>query len=136
MKLYSAAIVLAGTLIAHGQAQAQDVTARALSGTVSLSSGFTPDPHRVELIAGGPNSVARLGSGCVGYVSQSPDFELRYTAGSFPLAFRTVAETDTTLVINGPDGRWYCNDDGFAEGDAEVLFNSPASGTNHVWEGS
>lgn len=71
MKLHGAVIIVAGTLIAHGQAQGQDLGARALSGTASLSAGFTPDPHRVGLIVGGPNSVARLGSDCVGCVSQS-----------------------------------------------------------------
>lgn len=136
MKHYSVAVVLAGALIFHGSAQAQDTSARALSGTVSLSAGFTPDPHRVELTSGGPNPVARLGNSCVGYVSSSPDFELQYTAGSLPLIFRTIAENDTTLVINGPDGRWYCDDDGYDEGDAEVVFSSPASGTYDVWVGS
>lgn len=136
MKLFSAAVVLAGALAYHGAALAQDPSARALSGTVNLSSGFTPDPHRVELTSGGPNSVARLGGGCVGYVSNSPDFELQYSAGSLPLIFRTVASNDTTLVINGPDGRWYCDDDGYDEGDAEVVFNSPASGAYDVWVGS
>ena len=24
----------------------------------------------------------------------------------------TEGNSDTTLAINGPDGRWYCNDDG------------------------
>lgn len=136
MKLYSVAIALAGALIVHGQAQAQDPSAGAISGTISLSSGFTPDPHRVEVTSGGPNSAARLGNGCVGYVSSSPDFELRYTAGSLPLIFRTISSNDTTLVINGPDGRWYCDDDGYDEGDAEVVFSSPASGTYDVWVGS
>lgn len=136
MKRYCAAVVLAGSMVCHGAAQAQDSTLPALSGTVSLSSGFTPDPYRVELTSGGPNSVSRLGGGCVGYVSESPDFELRYSAGSLPLIFRTIAGSDTTLVINGPDGRWYCNDDGYAEGDAEVSFASPVSGTYDVWVGS
>lgn len=136
MKLYKVAMAMAGTLLVHGAAYAQDPGARALSGTVNLTSGFTPDPHRVELTSGGPNSVARLGNGCVGYVSTSPDFELRYTAGSLPLIFRTIAENDTTLVINGPDGRWHCDDDGYDEGDAEVVFSNPASGTYDVWVGS
>lgn len=136
MKRYGVVLALAGALVAHGSVQAQDTSAQALSGTVSLSSGFTPDPYRVELISGGPNSVERLGGSCVGYVSNSPDFELQYSAGSLPLIFRTVAENDTTLVINGPDGRWYCDDDGYDEGDAEVFFSSPASGTYDVWVGS
>jgi hypothetical protein len=136
MKRFTAAAVLAGAFLLHGPALAQDASAQALSGTVSLTSGFTPDPHRVELTSGGPNNVSRLGDSCVGYVSSSPDFELQYTAGSLPLIFRTVAENDTTLVINGPDGRWYCDDDSYAEGDAEVVFGDPSTGTYDVWVGS
>ena len=50
--------------------------------------------------------------------------------------FRTRSSTDTTLIINGPDNRWYCDDDSWGDGDAEVRFNRPASGTYDVWIGT
>lgn len=117
-------------------AAAQDVTARPLSGSIRLSVDFLPDPHSVSLTSGGPNPASRLGSGCAGYVSSAPNVEVTYTAGSAPLLFRTVTEGDTTLVINGPDGRWYCDDDGYEDGDAQVRFADPRSGTYDVWIGS
>ena len=61
---------------------------------------------------------------------------MTYSAGSLPLVFRTRSSTDTTLIINGPAGRWYCDDDSWGDGDAEVRFNRPASGTYDVWVGT
>ena len=52
-----------------------------------------------------------IANGCVGMVARAPDFQLTYGAGSLPLIFGVTSENDTTLVINGPDGRWYCDDD-------------------------
>ena len=50
--------------------------------------------------------------------------------------FRTRSSTDTTLIINGPDGRWYCDDDSWGDGDAEVRFNKPDSGAYDIWIGT
>ena len=47
-----------------------------------------------------------------------------------------LSSTDTTLIINGPDGRWYCDDDSWGDGDAEVRFNKPSSGTYDIWIGT
>jgi hypothetical protein len=58
-----------------------------------------------------------------------------YSAGSLPLVFRTMSGADTTLIINGPDGQWYCDDDSFGDGDAQVRFNRPQSGTYDIWVG-
>src|SRR5215217_3086723 len=92
-------------------AHAQDITAPARYGSVTLSSGFTPDPYRVELTAGGSIDASALGSPCRGSVAREPDFEVTYTAGSLPLYFYVNASADTTLVVNGPDSQWYCDDD-------------------------
>ena len=37
---------------------------------------------------------------------------LNYRAGSYPLIISVASRSDTTLVVNGPDGSWYCDDDG------------------------
>jgi len=50
--------------------------------------------------------------------------------------FRTISSSDTTLIINGPDGSWSCNDDGYGDGDAEVRFNRPQDGTYDIWIGT
>lgn len=137
MRFNALILSLAALPLMFGVAHAQDPRAPATYGSRSLQAGFTPDPQNINVTAGGSIQASSVGSGCSGTIAGSPDFELTYTAGSYPLIFRTVSSADTTLVINSPDGRWYCDDDGAAEGmNAEVRFNPPRSGTYDVWVGS
>jgi len=108
----------------------------AISGERSLSAGFSPDPYRIAILSGGRIDASGVASGCVGMISEAPDFQLTYQAGSLPLRFGVEAGGDTTLVINGPDGQWYCNDDSGGRTDPEVTFRKPQSGTYDVWIGA
>jgi len=119
-----------------GDGGSPDTTLTATFGEVSLSSGFTPDPHRVSLTAGGALSASNVSSSCQGSIATAPDYEITYSAGSLPLAIRTEANTDTTLVVNGPDGQWYCDDDSGGGTNAQVYFAKPASGTYDIWVGT
>ena len=119
-----------------GSANAQDAGLTADFGEISLTAGFTPDPYRVSVTAGGNIDGARLPGSCTGMISAAPDFEVTYDAGSLPLVFRTISTTDTTLIVNGPNGDWSCDDDSYGDGDAEVRFNKPADGTYDVWIGT
>lgn len=121
---------------AAAPALAQDASQTANFGEVSLSAGFTPDPHSVPMVAGGGIDASRLGNGCVGKISNAPDYQVTYTAGGLPLVFRTRSGEDTTLVINAPNGSWRCDDDSYGDGDAEVRFNNPQSGVYDVWVGT
>lgn len=129
-------IAAAASLMIAGPAMAQSAHLTANFGEISLSAGFTPDPYRVSMTAGGSINGARLPGSCLGNISEAPDFEVTYDAGSLPLVFRTISSSDTTLIINGPDGRWYCDDDSFGDLDAEVRFNRPQSGVYDVWVGT
>lgn len=131
-----AALAVLGAMAAAVPAFAQDASLDPNFGSRSLSAGFTPDPYSIDVVAGGDLDASYLGRGCVGKISDAPDFRLEYRAGGFPLAFRTRSGTDTTLVINGPDGRWFCDDDSWGDGDAEVRFNRPQSGIYDVWIGT
>ena len=123
--------------LAGGAAMAQSLSAPATYGSRTLGAGFTPDPYTVTLTAGGSIEASNVASSCAGSIANAPDFELTYTAGSLPLVIRTRSDADTTLVINGPDGRWYCDDDGGAEGmNAELRWGSPPSGTYDIWVGT
>lgn len=138
MKTLISALAFAA-LLAPGAAVAQNAGLTANFGEIRLSAGFTPDPHRVELTAGGSIDAytdTDLPGSCVGDISNAPDYEITYSAGSYPLVFRTRSSTDTTLIINGPDNRWYCDDDSWGDGDAEVRFNKPSSGTYDIWIGT
>lgn len=134
MKKAATAAILALACMA-GSAAAQDASRTATYGEVRLNAGFTPDPYTVNVQAGGSINGANLPGSCTGYIASAPDFEVTYSAGSFPLVFRTMSSEDTTLIINGPDGRWYCDDDSYGDGDAEVRFSRPMSGTYDIWVG-
>lgn len=126
----------AAVLLIAPAAQAQDTSATATYGSVRLNSGFTPDPHEVSLTAGGSIDASTIGSPCTGSIARAPDYELTYTSGSLPLYIYATASSDTTLVVNGPDGQWYCDDDSNGGTNPQVTFNTPRSGTYDIWVGT
>ena len=136
MLVRSLIVGAAALLLVAPAAQAQDTAAPATYGTVRLNSGFTPDPHSVNLTAGGSIDASTIGSPCTGSIARAPDFELTYTAGSLPLYIYATASSDTTLVVNGPDGQWYCDDDSNGGTNPQVTFNTPRSGTYDIWVGT
>jgi len=118
-------------------ATAQDYTEAPSFGSVTLQAGFSPDPHIRNLTAGGAIRAETRFSGCRGSIADAPDYSVYYTSGSLPLIFTVDSDRDTTLVINGPDTRWYCDDDG-AESPLNPLvrFDNPQSGRYDVWVGT
>jgi hypothetical protein len=118
-------------------AGAQDFNARPNYGTVTLRTGYTPDPHTTAVRAGGNLDAQRVSSNCRGFISSAPDVRLVYTSGSLPLIISASSRADTTLVVNAPDGSWYCDDDGGVSGlNPAVRFNRPASGRYEIWVGT
>jgi hypothetical protein len=118
-------------------ASAQNWQASPSYGETYLSSGFTPDPHSVRLSAGGSIRAQDRFSDCRGYIADAPDYRLQYSAGSLPLYLNVDSDTDTTLVVNGPDGRWYCDDDGADEALNPLLYwSNPPSGQYDIWVGT
>ena len=107
-------------------------------GSTALTSGFAPDPVSVSVTSGGDVDASYLGSGCSGYATSAPDFGVNYTSGAFPtLRFYFVASSgDTTLIINSPNGTWYCVDDSFGTLNPTIDFQAPSSGRYDVWVGS
>ncbi|MEA3029876.1 MAG: hypothetical protein QOJ53_2359 [Sphingomonadales bacterium] len=116
---------------------AQNTNADPNYGTVTLRTGFTPDPRVVSLRAGGDIDASNAGSGCSGFITNAPDVRLVYSGGSLPLIISVAASSDTTLVVNGPDGRFYCDDDGGVGGlNPSVRFSNPQSGRYEIWVGT
>ena len=117
-------------------ALAQDLSAEPSYGDVSLSAGFTPDPYVVSLRAGGSiDASTTIHAGCPGFIAAAPDFDLYYNAGSLPLIITTEADADTTLIVNAPDGEWYCDDDGGPGVNPQLRFAQPWTGTYNIWVG-
>ena len=120
----------------QGSASDIDPRAQPAYGSVSLTAGFTPDPYTHSLLAGGSNEASLLGESCLGTIATAPDFRLNYRSGSFPLYIRSKSDGDTTLAVNGPDGQWYCDDDGGDGLNAQVWFQDPASGQYDIYVGT
>jgi len=132
--LRRAACALAVVLVPAG-AGAQNISAQPVYGTLNLSAGFTPDPQRVQLAAGGGDRVS-LG-GCTTYINgRAPDVDLNYSAGGYALTISAESSSDVMLLVNTPDGNWHCNDDGGDGLDPVLRFSSPQSGQYNIWVGT
>ncbi len=135
VRTVAAGIALAAA--AAGVAVAQDYRLNPTYGTINLSAGFLPDPQVMPLQSGGQIDAQRVSSSCRGFIANAPDVRLNYSAGSYPLIISVNSNSDTTLVVNGPDGSWYCDDDGGVQGlNPSLRFGSPASGQYDIWVGT
>lgn len=130
------AVALLAATAALAQA-GPDFTLNPTFGEVTLEGGFTPDPHTMALVAGGEidAATANLGAGCGGFIAAAPDYRLQYSPTTYPLTILALADADTTLVVNGPDGAWYCDDDSWGELNPLVTFASPMAGQYDIWIG-
>lgn len=117
--------------------------------TIRITQAFNiqPDPRRVPMPStGGAVDVSSFDVGCAGWSGSDPDIVLTYTdvdgsqAGSSGLPLRVLVEadgSDTTLIVNDPYGRWYCNDN-WAEGKIDPLltFLDAGYGIYDIWVGT
>lgn len=114
-----------------------DFTQPAIFGNASLRTGFQPDPYRIDIVSGGVHRASSVRSGCAGWVAGAPDFQLEFAAGSLPLIISAASDSDTTLLVNDPNGNWHCDDDGGNAGlNPALTFNNAASGVYDIWIGS
>ncbi len=105
-------------------------------GSVSLRASFTPDPYRAAIITGGSVNVDDFLTGdCVGYAAEAPDFNIRLTSSLRYIRFYFDSSEDTTMVINDPNGDWYCDDNSGPGSDPQIAFSRPVAGTYNVWIG-
>ncbi len=118
-------------------AVAQNYNLNPTYGTAALSGGFTPDPYVVNLQSGGNINASSISPSCRGFIANAPDVRLNWRSGSLPLIISVNASADTTLVVNAPDGSWYCDDDGGNRGlNPAIRFNNPQSGQYDIWVGT
>jgi len=111
-------------------------------GSVDLSAGFLPDPFEVNITSGGAVDVYSdlVVDACIGWASEAPDLRLNWTGEASELFIYFLAEdldADTTLIINAPDGMWYCNDDAHPDTfNPLIQFFNPEQGQYDIWVGS
>lgn len=136
MRLISPLVLLAFLIALPTQSEAQDISAEPTFGDVRLSAGFLPDPHVVELTAGGSIAV-ELGSCDYGFVANAPDVDFYYDGdGQQTLYVWVVSNDDTTLLINTPGNRWRCDDDSFGNLDPILVIPNAPSGLYNFWVGT
>jgi hypothetical protein len=137
-KIRLLALAASATAILAIPAAAQNVNGRPNFGTVTLRSGFTPDPRVVPVVSGGNIDASRIRGDCRGFISANPDVRLVFnTRANLPLIISVDSSSDTTLVVNGPDGRFRCDDDGGVNGlNPSIRFQRPQSGRYEIWVGS
>lgn len=120
-----------GAALLAGAAMAQDYTLSPNFGTYSLSAGFQPDPAEVSVVAGGSINASNISSSCAGSISNAPDVRLNWSGGRITLGARSGS--DTTIVVNGANGQWYCADDTNGLDPAVTL---SGSGQYDIWIGT
>ncbi|WP_338243393.1 hypothetical protein [Aurantiacibacter hainanensis] len=122
---------------AASAASAQDYSLDPTYGSVTLEAGFTPDPFTVNLSSGGSREASSAHDSCRGYIANAPDYRLNYESGGFPLIISVDSNVDTTLVVNGPNGSWHCDDDsGEKSLNPMVRIDKPMSGQYDIWVGT
>lgn len=87
-----------------------------------------------QVLAGGPVEASRQGGECRGHIGFMPHF--RVTAeGARPLRFMAQGDGDLTIVVRGPSGQRWCNDD--SDGlNPMVEVPTPVAGTYLVYIGT
>ncbi|WP_296820504.1 peptidase S1 [Brevundimonas sp.] len=126
----------AATLVMAAPAVAQDYNLDPNYGWLNLTSGFLPDPVWIPLESGGDIDASGISGDCVGFIAEAPDFRLNFEAGDLPLILTVTSDADTTLVVNGPDTTWYCDDDSGGDLNPAIMWEHPQSGQYDIWVGT
>ena len=109
-----------------------------------LTAPFRPDPFQVTIRAGGNDPIADAGifdptgGACTGFVNAAqPDIVITYSSRGTPLLMSVNSDSDTTLIVNAPDGTWRCNDDATESTlNPRIYFRDGMSGRYSVWVGT
>jgi len=111
-------------------------------GSATIGDNSTPDPYLNEVVGGGNVEVSSLSLGpdCTGFAANAPDFRFDYVGSASLLRVFFVAADgmNTTLIVNGTNATWYCNDDDplSATTNPMVQISSPGTGQYDVWVGT
>lgn len=112
-------------------------------GTVSLRTGFMPDPKVAQGRSGGARDAQTLNSECRGWIDANKPDHIFVAETAFGMNFRILAHStsqptkDITLVIQKPDGTFVCNDDAAPPATDPIIANQNfMPGIYKVWVGS
>ncbi|MEM1116956.1 MAG: hypothetical protein AAF845_06625 [Bacteroidota bacterium] len=112
-------------------AEAQPRPGAAAAHTLAAAAS----PSSVAVQAGGADRNAVPGSGCSGFINNAQPTATVQFDGDGPLAIYATSDTDTTLLVADPSGRWHCSDDANGSNPA-VTFARGSAGDYTVWVGT
>ncbi len=124
-------LALAALLLATLPAQAQPNRNASAGATLTAASEL----GSIGIRAGGHDLNAVPGNGCSGYIDNATPNATVSFDGEGPLAIYATSDTDTTILVLDPAGRWHCSDDASGINPA-VTFSNGAAGSYKVWVGT
>ncbi|WP_323037584.1 hypothetical protein [Pararhodobacter sp.] len=113
-----------------------NATAAPAVGQIEFGPGTRIDPRIIFDIQPSQTEAFGIGQGCAGFITPSqPDLVITAQPGLPQLMVYMVSEADGTLVISGPDGQLYCNDD-FEQLNPGVMIPNAPAGDYAVFAGT
>ncbi len=114
-----------------------DPAREATYGEAALAPLFQPSPFAVQILGGGRSQAADFIADpqCRGFVAEAPDYSIILSEAFAKIYFAVYSPADMTLIINGADGNWHCNDKDHGANPL-IAFNYAAPGLYNIWIGS
>lgn len=117
-----------------------DVSGRPHHGAHRLSAGFSPNPFSHRVTAGGRIAAEQALSGhtivegfCFGFITREPTMRLTWTGDGQPLFLSATSDVDTLLLVNAPDGGWWCDDDSAGSLNPGLTIDTGQSGVYDIY---
>ena len=132
-----------GTPVAVPQVVQPGAVGESNFGTVTLSTGFMPDPKVAQGRSGGARDAQTVSSDCRGWIDMNKPDHLFVAQTAFGGNFRILGHStrqpmqDITLVIQKPDGTYVCNDDAAPPATDPIIQGQQwMPGVYKIWVGS
>lgn len=112
-------------------------------GTISLAPGFDTATASLSGYTGGSYSLSAItnrdvnNKACIGFADPTPDhiIVLQKDFSNLRIAVNSNG-SDTTLLVEAPDGKIYCGDDTGRGKDASIALNQWKEGSYKIWVGT
>jgi len=113
-----------------------NATAEPMLGRIEFGPETRIDPRIIFDIQPSETEAFGIGQGCAGFITpEQPDLVITALPGLPQLMVYMASEADGTLIISGPDGQLYCNDD-FEQLNPGVMIPNAPAGDYAVFAGS
>lgn len=113
-----------------------DPDTQPLLGALDFDLETVLDPRVILDVRSSVTDVVALGADCAGFVDlTAPDIVVNTGSALTQMMIYMASDVDGTLVVVGPDGTLFCNDD-FEELNPGIVIQSPVPGAYRVYAGT